>query len=292
MRQRARFTFVPALIVLVVAASEPARAQDAPAAAPEPAPPVWADAAELAYVVTSGNSQSSTLGFKNTLTWKVAPSSFELKLGGIRVETTSVDRSVDAGGAILETETSSTTAENYFLTGRYDHTVSPKVFWFAGAGWDRNRFAGIDNRYAGFGGLGNIWHDTDHMKFRTDYAVTITRQEDVVDNPAVDDTFAGLRFSWTYLHKFNDSTSYGNDLVLDENLEETADWRGDMVNWLTVAMTRRIAIKIGLKWLYDNEPSFTTIPDPFDQLPPAGTTAFFQLDELDTIFTTSLVINI
>jgi len=292
-RRRNRFaSFGTLLILMAVATFGQALAQDAPAAAPEPAPPAWADTAELAYVVTSGNSQSSTLGFKNTLTWKKAPSSFELKAGGIRVETTSVDRSVDAGGAILETETSATTVENYLLTGRYDHILSPKVFWFAGAGWDRNRFAGIDNRYAGFGGLGNIWHDTDHLKFRTDYALTFTKQEDVIDNPAVDDTFAGLRFSWQYFHKFNDSTSYGNDLVLDENLGETSDWRGDMVNWLAVSMTRRIALKVSLRWMYDNEPSFTTITDPFDQLPPAGTTAFFQLEELDTIFTTSLVINI
>jgi putative salt-induced outer membrane protein len=281
------------LAVLALSTIFPARAQDAPAAAPAPPPPAWTDAAELAYVVTSGNSQSSTFGFKNTLTWKKAPSRFELKMAGIRVETTSVNRVVVATGPVVdETETSTTTAESYVVTGRFDRTVTQRLFWFGGAGWDRNRFAGVDNRYTGFAGMGNLWHDSDHIKFRTDYAVTMTRQEDVIDNPEVDDTFAGLRFSWKYEHKFNNATTYGNDLVLDENLEETSDWRGDMVNWLTVAMTRRLALKVSLKWLYDNEPSSGLISDPGDLAPPTGTEAFFPLEELDTIFTTALVINI
>ncbi len=291
MRHRTGLVSVGSLLFLLTATTlAPALAQDPPAAAAEAAAPsAWADTAELAYVVTSGNSQSSTLGFKNTLTWKVAPSTFELKAGGIRVETT--DRVVVTGPTIGETST--TSAENYFLAGRYDHTLSPKTFWFAGSGWERNRFAGIDHRYTGFGGVGNVWHDSDHLKFRTDYAVTFTAQEDVISDPAVDDTFVGLRFSWKYLHKFNDSTSYGNDLVLDENLGETSDWRGDMVNWLTVAMTKRVALKVSLQWLYDNQPSLGSVTETIDVVPPVGlTTVTYQLDKLDTVFTTSLVINL
>ncbi len=293
---RHQIGLVPAVSLLFLLAATtpaPALAQDPPAAAPEAAAPhAWTDAAELAYVVTSGNSQSSTLGFKNTLIWKVAPSTFELKLGGVSVETTTVDRTVVVGPAVTELETTSKTAENYFLTGRYDHALSPKSFWFVGGGWEQNRPAGLDSRYSGFGGVGNIWHDSDHIKFRTDYALTFTKQEDVAPNPAVDDSFVGLRFSWKYEHKFNEATTYGNETALDENLAETSDWRGDMINWITVAMTRRVALKVSLRWQYDNEPSFTSIADPLDLLPPAGATAFFQLDNLDTIFTTALVINI
>ena len=81
---------------------------------------------------------------------------FELKLGGIKVKTTTTTvYAVGTADAVFEDKVTDTTAENYFLTGRYDRNISPKFFWFAGAGWDRNIPAGIQNRYVGFGGVGN-----------------------------------------------------------------------------------------------------------------------------------------
>ena len=55
--------------------------------------------------------------------------------------------------------------------------------------------------------------------------MSYTDQEDVVKNPNVDDTFAGLRLSSTYKHQFGERTTYGNDTILDENLSETKDFR-------------------------------------------------------------------
>ncbi len=64
-----------------------------------------------------------------------------------------------------------------------------------------------------------------------------------------------------------------------------------MTNWLTVTMSARLALKVSLQWLYDHEPSFESITDPTDLLPPSGPTASARLDDLDTIFTASLVAN-
>ena len=66
-------------------------AQAIPAAAQEPAPPEkklgWHDKAELALVVTAGNSETSTFGFRNLLsrTWTDAELKFEVS--GLRTET-------------------------------------------------------------------------------------------------------------------------------------------------------------------------------------------------------------
>src|SRR5512134_3885884 len=132
-----RRSLVTAVFVAVACAgAAPAAAQDAPAEEPLPK---WSDTAELGWVATSGNSESSSIGFKNTLTREGKNDLFELKLGGIKVETTTTTVfAVGTPDAVFEDEVTDTTAENYFLTGRYDRNITEKLFWFAGAGWDRN----------------------------------------------------------------------------------------------------------------------------------------------------------
>ena len=49
---------------------------------------VWSDTAEFSLVSTSGNSETMTLGFKNTLSRAWDRSAFALKAGGVLVEST------------------------------------------------------------------------------------------------------------------------------------------------------------------------------------------------------------
>ena len=262
----------------------------------------WKDTAELGYVVTSGNSDSSTLGLKNTLVYDWANARFEMKLGAIKVKSSpgfvAVQDTTDPAEFERENLDAETTAESYFLNGRYDRNITDHFFWFGGAGWDRNIFAGIQNRYTAFGGVGNIWFDTDTIKWRTDYAATYTKEEDVIEPDDFDGTFFGLRLSSNFLYKWSETGSYGNDTIVDENLDDTDDWRVNMTNWVAVNMSTHLALKVSLQWLYDHQPALVTanavdangafvdlngdlvVPD---QVP-------VEADDLDTIFTTALVI--
>jgi len=292
---------VLAFALLVNAAvSSPLRAQDAPPPAPEPAPPEkWFDTADFSFVYTAGNSQTSTLGFKNKLWRKWTSSRFEMNAGGVRQDSTTI--TYEAFGSspsdfyVEKNEDSALKAEAYYVNGRYDQDLSEDWYWFAGGGWDRNTFAGIANRYTAFGGVGTIWINEPEIKFRTDYGLTFTKQNDVVVNPDSDDNFFGARFSWLYWHKFTESTIYGNDLVIDENLDETSDFRVDMTNWVSVSINKTLALKVSLQWLYDNRPSLVEVPL-FDDtqlgppFPRIGTVTT-ELESLDTIFTASLVVN-
>jgi len=282
--------FVLLLVPTVVAA------QDKPAEAKKLG---WKDTAELGYVMTSGNSDSSTLGLKNTLVYDWESARFEMKLGAIRVESTPVPFFAvgTATDFTREENDSELTAESYFLNGRYDHNITDRFFWFAGAGWDRNTFAGIQNRYAAFGGVGNIWFDTETIKWRTDYALTATKQEDVIEQPDLDDTFLGVRLSSTFLYKWSESGSYGNDTILDENVDDTDDWRVNMTNWVAVNLSNHLALKVSLQWLYDNQPAliaanlFDATGAPVDaDLDGVQDQVAVEADELDSIFTTALVI--
>jgi len=275
------------LLFAGLAAATPLFAEDPPKEG-------WSDIAEFSYVATAGNSQVKTLGFKNLLKRTWANASFEVRAGAVRSESTTRSWTVQSvAGDIDEESTTTLSAENYYLNGRYDRKITDRFYWYAGAGWERNHPSGLDSRYWGAGGVGNIWYDTDTRKFRTDYSITYTDQTDIVETPDFEYTFMGARFSWNFLQKFGTNTTYGNDFVVDENLNETSDYRGDMTNWVAVTMSQRLALKVSLQFLYDHVPAYAEAIDPGD--PTIPITEFtpgrdlVQLDSLDTIFTVSLV---
>jgi putative salt-induced outer membrane protein YdiY len=270
-----------ALLVVAGAGLSPARGADAPPAEPPPPPPPLANSTELSLVMTSGNAESTSYGFKDKFvaTWW-PKSSLEINAAAIRVESTTKTFDPTTGEEHDDTDTS---ASSKMLNARYNHRISDHFFWFAGAGWDRNRFSGINSRYTAFAGVGNIWVDREDLKFRTDYAASWTRQEDFPDNPNVDDSYAGLRLSDALLWKLGANTVFTNETIVNENVDETSDFRVDMTNALAVNMNKHLALKVSLQWLYDNEPAALVL-SPTDEV-------LVEADDLDSIFTASLVVN-
>lgn len=287
-----RFLSWLAFVVIALLVVVPASAEDEKETG-------WSSTAEVGLLVTSGNSETETLSFKDETTRKWERSSFRVKAGAIRAETTTTTR--DAVQAmppmgpivITETELTATNAEAYYVEGRFDKKINDKFFWFAGAGWDKNEPAGIDSRTTAFGGVGNIWRDDDKIKFRTDYGFSYTDQEDVVPSPTSVGEYGGVRASWIYKHKFGESTRYANDFVVDYGLDDSDNWRADMINSVAVAINSRLALKVSLQHLYNNLPPTELLMVVDTAMPPmpTGATVPFELDELDTILSASLVVN-
>lgn len=283
------------LIVVVLAAVAPASAQEDPNTR-------WKDTAELGYVLTSGNSDTNTFAFRNKLWRAWGINALEFNMGGLRVKATTRRLAVaddpndpDPNNPFDVNEERNLVAEAYYLNGRYDRKLSERFFWYTGAGWDRNRFSGIQNRYIAAGGVGNLWFNSETLKWRTDYSATYTDQENVVDDPAFDGSFWGVRVTSSFMKKMGSTTTYTNDTILDENGEESRDFRGNMINGLSVQMTTHLALKVSLQWLYDNDPATRNL-DWYQLDPDKGgqttDTVTEELDKLDSIFTTSLVINL
>lgn len=257
----------------------------------EDAPPskTWTNKTELAYVFTSGNSESSTFGFKNDFERIWEKNTLRVKAAAIRVESTRFDRFVvtDVDGSVIVTEeTTETTAESYLLNGRYERKISDRFFWYLGAGWDRDRFAGIEDRYIGEAGAGNAWVASDAMKWKTYYAATYTDETDTLD---ISDSYAGARLGSDFFWKFTANAEYQNITDFYWSFDDSDNWRADMLNSLAVGINKALALKAGLLWKYRNQPAeerfaIPATPDPDDFLT-------YEFDELDTIFTTSLVIN-
>ena len=133
--------------------------------------------------------------------------------------------------------------EKYFFETRYDRQFTDRFYWHVGAGWDRNEDAGILDRYIGFAGLGNVWSD---------------REEEDPD-PEKDETFTGARLEWEYLNKLGKVAVYQNDFTANVSVEETSDYSLDMTNSVSVDLSKRLAMKVGLQWLYEAEPALEDV---------------------------------
>ena len=168
------------------------------------------------------------------------------------------------------------------MKGRYDRALSKATFLYGGADWDRNTFAGIQNRY-GFGaGVGRSWWDQESRRFKTDLGVTYTIQDDVTENPDTERSFAGIRASYDYFRKLTETTGFSSALIVDENLNDTDDFRANWTNSIAVAMTDRLALKTGLQLLFDNQPALTAVPlGDGEVLTPLG--------KLDSVFSVAIV---
>jgi len=285
MRPVVRFTV---LCLLVMPA--PAWTQEPPAPEKKLG---WQDKAELALVLVAGNSETSTFGFRNLLSriWTDAELHFEVS--GLRTETATITATPVGTSAddfvLQENSESALTAENYLVRAKYDRALRPRLFAFGTGGWDRNVFAGIENRYNAAGGIGNIWRDTEDFRFRTDYGISVTHQIPTIGSNV---TFAGLRLSADLLRKLTPSTTLTHLTITEENLDDTDDFRLDSLTAVAVTMTERLALQVSLKFLFDNVPSFVEadLLSPITGLP-VGILVPVQADKLDTLFNVALVVN-
>jgi len=254
--------------------------------------PGWYDQAEVSLVRTSGNTRSSTFGVENRLERRFPASRLTLDAGGIRVETGTTERTAIGTPddfEIVEQTDSRPTAENYFAALRYDREISDRSYAYASGGWVRNRFAGVDNRWTGAAGVGWKLIDSERTAFRADLAATATSEEPVFGES---DSFAGLRFTWDVGHRLTETTKLTSVLVVDENLSETEDLRGEFDNSIAVDISGALALKAGLKLLFDNLPAVQEVALRSAPDAPPSSTVLTPLDELDTQMTVALIITV
>lgn len=262
----------------------------------------WADSAELTYVSTGGNSEAETLGFRNLLTHTWADARFSLEAAGLRAETTTKTFAVEGTFPtfrVIEIEDSNVTAENYLLRARYEHDFAGAWYWFGGAGWERNQFAGFDSRTSIVGGAGRTWFAAGDDKWRTDLGLTYTREESTfrvrrgTRLVEVSDESLGARFTSDYAKRLTPTTLFTNLLLVDENLDDSEDLRADMTTAIAVKMSERpaLALKASLQLLFDNQPGLIGVTVPGAPGSGGGGLVQFERDELDHVLSVALVVS-
>ena len=228
----------------------------------------WSNATELSLVRTQGNSETQTLGFKNTLRRNWTRARARLRADGVRART-SGDQVllVEPGVRFLpgelpddfETEigyvNGTPDVEQYFIEGRLEVNISEQFFWNTGTSWDRNNDAGIRNRYVAFGGVGNVWANTDDLSFSTGYGISYTVREEINPDAAKDDRFGGFRLDGDYHQRLDTGLELDSDLALNVNLLSGSDYSLSVTNAVGVAMSEHLSLRVSLQHLYEHRPA-------------------------------------
>jgi len=278
-------TRLSAFWLLALAVASPAFSQE------EEKPKLgWSDKGEVAWALTAGNAESNTISLANTLEYRWDRALFKFYLFGLRAKTTDkiFYEVVDGEGnsTVVERELSNVSAERYVLALNYESKFTDRMYWFAGTGWERDQPSGIDSRFLITGGVGNIWFENDGSHFKTSYGLNYTWEDWTSGG---DTNYFGGNITLDWLWKFSPNASFQTVDILFLNFDEFDDWRINSTNALTVQMSKLLALKVGLQFLYDAQPQ----DQEYTLYGPYGTstgTVTRQLDKLDTIFTTSLVV--
>lgn len=217
--------------------------------------------ADLSYVLTSGNSTANSLGFKGDVTRRWTKHAIGFAAGGLRASSSPDARyAVGTPGSFeIVVPEAELTAEYYFARGRYDYKLSDRLFFATGAGWERNRFSGIDNRWLVDAGLGYVLVNNERTSFRGGLGLTYTSEDYSVDDGR-DGSFVGVRAGWDFSQKLFDNTRLTHTLLADENLEDTEDLRLDSQLGLHVAMSSRLGLRLNWRLLWDNQPALAEFP--------------------------------
>jgi putative salt-induced outer membrane protein YdiY len=255
----------------------------------------WSLKSELSAVFTGGNQTSTTFGFGGTLTRRAERSKLEIEAASIFQESGLKTRQAvgTPGSFVLSEETErTTTAESYGVGASYDYDVSERFFVTGGAEWLRNTFAGVDSRYVLIGGAGNLWADREAFRLSTDYALTYTVEDPVVDDPEASDSFLGLRAGYELFRSLTATTDFESELVADWNLDNTGDVKLEWRNATPVSISDRLALKPSLRLLWRNEPALASVPLVDTGGTPTGESVQVPLEKLDTFFTLALVVTL
>ncbi len=216
---------------------------------------VWSDQAELSFVTTSGNTETTSLAGKNLLTYKFTPKAVgSWKIGGMYSE--------DQGA---------TTAENYATELRFDYLYTERIYNYAMAGWNKDRFSGIDQRYYGGGGVGyKVLLGPKH--FLLGEAGLNYTMEDYTDdtnsNFLTGRAFGKYEYAITKKNRFSQSLEYLYDF------SDSAHYKVGSETAVVSSLTDILSLKAAYTVRYDHKPV------------PAN------LKSTDTMMTVALVVNL
>ena len=225
---------VTLITMLVLLGAAPLAGQDAPVHKPV------TTSLNLGFVNVAGNNSLTTLSGDERLTYVTADSLW---------------RAAQSLAAVYGRTEDSTTASSFKVNGRVDRTLTGRLSAFAGAGWERNRFAGIARRFEEIVGLAYQLLALPKDELRVEGGASFTQQRSTID---VDDNFVAARGAGAWKHLFTEKAYFQQLVEVLPNLEESDDLRINTETALVAPLSDIIALKLSYAIRFDNlpEPGF------------------------------------
>lgn len=285
MKRSFRAAFL-AVGLLVAAAATPAQAGTVPG---------WYSSTDLSFVMARGNSNTLNFGITADLTRQWLRTAWRNNGSFVRSDVAEPTQTAIGvpGDFSVEPGPTVTKSERLFFKSDLERRITERFFWNVAGDVERDVFAGLDYRTAAALGVGYLWQRPDNSAlFRAGIAGTYTAQEEVIDDPETENSFAGVRVTLDGEKRFGDrlQNTFTSNLIVDENVQDTDDLRFNWQNALSVSMNQRLALKFGVGLLYDNQPQLVEVPLfnvnglELGQVPA-------RAEELDLAVTASIVIN-
>ena len=221
------------MLVVLAISSRPAAAQDS-------LPDQLKTSVNLGFVNVAGNTQLTTLS------------------GDERLEYITLDslwRFSQSFAAVYGRNEDSTTASSFKANGRVDRTITSRLSAFAGAGWERNRFAGISRRFEEIVGLAYQLLALERDELSVEGGAAFNQQKSIA---GVSDNFVAARAAGSYKHLFNETAYFLQLAEFLPNLDDGDDLRINTESSLVAPLSNVIALKLSYAIKFDNlpEPGF------------------------------------
>jgi putative salt-induced outer membrane protein YdiY len=219
-----------------------ASAQPPAPAPPKPPPPPWETFhADLGFVNTTGNTNVSTANAADALTvWTAKDNKINQDFG------------VTYGTITHRVETSLWTADL-----RDSYTLTPDIGFFGLVEFDRNTFAGIDDRFAETVGAALTPVHTTHNRLEIDLGATYIEEgfaDTITASAATPSNYPAARGAFIYQYNFT------KDTYLQESFEDLTDVdrvSNTLINSkssLVAPISKHIAIKVSYEIRFANVP--------------------------------------
>jgi putative salt-induced outer membrane protein YdiY len=194
----------------------------------------WKNVTEASMVSANGNTKSTTYAAKNTYNYDWKKTALEL-----------------IAGALGSSSKGSTTAEQYFASEKLSYKLSDRNYAFEKFAWDKDRFAGIKNRYDTSVGLGRELLKNDRDLLTAELGGGFVSEE---RRPGPKNDFASGRAYSKYTHIFTPTATFNQDAEYLHNFEDADDFRTKAETSLISALSANFSLKVGYVWKHVGKP--------------------------------------
>jgi len=213
-----------------------AYAQDVAASASPPPPPPWTGTAQLSFLSTTGNTETSVFGVGGEVNYKAkSPWSLGLKADFARGEDNSVE-TMKKLAASIRSGRSLNHHTDLFVEGAYAEDI----------------YAGIDSRIGGELGVSQKLTTVGKHLLTVEAGVGVVREARLPDKIAQD--FATLRGGFIYKFLISKTADFKNQASYIANLSDSKDWRFTDTAALTAALSTRFSMKLSYNIVHLNKP--------------------------------------
>jgi len=199
-----------------------------------PPPPLWEREAELSLVATGGNTETRTLGAGGGVTWRPAAWVTRARVAYVR--------STNAGVV---------TTESLNADLRQSRALTKRVDIRAGAVYLSDRFAGIDDRITVDGGFGWLVVDQPPHTVKLDFGAGVTHERRI---DAADLTYPVGTLDGQYRWRLSRLSALTEEVIFSADLQNAPNWRMRNLIDLTVAVNRRLSVKLAHELRRNNRP--------------------------------------